>query len=84
MAIAAAHGRSVAQVALRWLVQRGVVVIPKSVRKDRMAQNLDVFGFQLSQDELARIAALDLATSMFFDHRDPEQVARLNSLHRAT
>jgi 2,5-diketo-D-gluconate reductase A len=84
VAIAESHDKSVAQVALRWLLQRGVVVIPKSVRKDRMAQNLDVFGFELSPDELARIAALDLVTSMFFDHRDPEQVARLNSLRRPT
>jgi 2,5-diketo-D-gluconate reductase A len=84
VAIAESHGRSVAQVALRWLLQRGVVVIPKSVRRDRMAQNLDVFGFELSPDELARIAALDLGASMFFDHRDPEQVARLNSLRRTT
>jgi 2,5-diketo-D-gluconate reductase A len=84
VAIAESHDRSVAQIALRWLLQRGVVVIPKSVRKDRMAQNLDVFGFELSPDELARIAELDLGTSMFFDHRDPEHVARLNSLRRAT
>jgi 2,5-diketo-D-gluconate reductase A len=84
IAIAAAHERSVAQVALRWMLQRGIVVIPKSVRKTRMAQNFDVFGFSLTRDEMAQIAALELGTTMFFDHRDPEQVARLNSLQRPT
>jgi len=82
--IAAAHGKSVAQVAVRWLIQRGVVVIPKSVRKDRMTENFDVFGFALTDDEMTQIAALDLGKSMFFDHRDPDQVARLNSLRRDT
>jgi len=82
--IAAAHGKSVAQVALRWLIQRGVVVIPKSVRKDRMAENFDVFGFALTDEDMGQIAGLELGRSMFFDHRDPEQVARLNSLRRDT
>ena len=82
--IADAHGKSVAQVALRWLIQRGVVVIPKSVRKDRMAENFDVFGFELTGDDMSQIAALDLGKTMFFDHRDPEQVARMNSLRRDT
>lgn len=84
VAIAKAHGKSVAQIALRWMIQRGVVVIPKSVRRDRMAQNLDVFGFALTDDQMNQIATLDLGASMFFDHRDPEQVARLNSLRRST
>jgi 2,5-diketo-D-gluconate reductase A len=75
--IAAAHGRSVAQVVLRWLVQREVVVIPKSVRRDRMAENLDVFDFALTDEETARIAGLDTGRSVFFDHRDPEMVSRL-------
>ncbi|GIF63325.1 2,5-diketo-D-gluconic acid reductase [Asanoa ishikariensis] len=75
--IGAAHGKSVAQVVLRWLLQRDVVVIPKSVRPDRMAENLDVFDFTLTDDELARIAALDSGQSVFFDHRDPEMVAWL-------
>ena len=57
--IGASHGRTVAQVVLRWLVQRGVVVIPKSTRPDRMAENLDVFGFELSDDDMAAIAELD-------------------------
>lgn len=70
--IAAAHGKSVAQVVLRWLIQRGVVVIPKSVTPSRMAENFDVFGFELSADEMALIAALDGGESLFFDHRTPE------------
>ncbi len=69
-----AHGKSVAQVVLRWLTQRDVVVIPKSVRPDRMAQNLDIFDFELTDDEMAHIAVLDTGTSLFFDHRDPEMV----------
>ena len=79
--IAAAHGRSVAQVVLRWLIQRNVVVIPKSVRPDRMAQNLDVFDFELTDDEMTRIAGLDTGASVFFDHRDPAMVSRLSG-HR--
>ncbi|MGW1211571.1 aldo/keto reductase [Streptomyces sp. NPDC002499] len=75
--IGAAHGRSVAQVVLRWLTQRGVVAIPKSVRPERMAENLDVFGFELTDDQMARIAGLDTGASLFFDHHDPEMVAWL-------
>ncbi|MFD6876347.1 MULTISPECIES: aldo/keto reductase [unclassified Streptomyces] len=77
--IAAAHSKSVAQVVLRWLVQRGVVVIPKSVRPERMAENLDVFDFELTPDEMAAVAALDTGESLFFDHRDPAMVARLGT-----
>ena len=58
-AIGNAHGKSVAQVVLRWLIQRDVVVIPKSVRPERMAENIDVFDFTLTDDEMTRIAALD-------------------------
>lgn len=72
--IATRHGKSVAQVVLRWLLQRGVVAIPKSVRPDRMAENLAVFDFELGADELAAIATLDTRTSSFFDHRDPRMV----------
>ena len=72
--IGEAHGKSVAQVVLRWLTQRDVVVIPKSVRPDRMAQNLAIFDFELTDDEMARIAALDTGKTMFFEHRDPEMV----------
>lgn len=72
--IAKAHGKSVAQVVLRWLTQRGVVAIPKSARKDRMTENLDVFDFQLTGEELEVIRGLDTAESLFFDHRDPAMV----------
>lgn len=75
--IANTHGKSVAQVVLRWLIQRDVVVIPKSVRPDRMAENLDVFNFELSDEEMTLIAAMDTNTSLFFDHRDPQMVSFL-------
>jgi 2,5-diketo-D-gluconate reductase A len=78
-AIAASHDKSVAQVVLRWLTQRGVVVIPKSVRAERIAENIDVFDFTLTDEELATIATLDTGESLFFDHRDPDSVARLSS-----
>jgi 2,5-diketo-D-gluconate reductase A len=71
------HAKTVAQVVLRWLIQREVVVIPKSVRPDRMAENLDVFDFALTADEMTRIAALDTGASLFFDHRDPAMVSWL-------
>jgi 2,5-diketo-D-gluconate reductase A len=75
--IADEHGKSVAQVVLRWLIQREVVVIPKSVRPERMAQNLDVFGFTLTDEQMNRIATLDTDESLFFDHRDHEMVSWL-------
>ena len=73
------HGKSIAQVVLRWLVQRGIVAIPKSVRKERMAENFAVFDFELDGDDLAAVAALDQKTSSFFDHRDPAMVKRLGT-----
>jgi 2,5-diketo-D-gluconate reductase A len=79
-AIGDGHGKSVAQVVLRWLVQRDVVVIPKSVRAERMAENIDVFDFELTDDEMARIAPMDTGASLFFDHRDPAMVSRLGSV----
>lgn len=78
--VSGAHGKSIAQVVLRWLIQRGVVVIPKSVRPERMTENLDVFDFELSPQEMAAIADLDTGKSLFFDHRDPEAVARLSGV----
>ena len=75
--IAEKHGKSVAQVVLRWLIQREVVAIPKSVRPERMAQNLDVFDFELTEDQMAAIATLDTGASLFFDHRDPAMVSWL-------
>ncbi|MFE4683976.1 aldo/keto reductase [Streptomyces sp. NPDC056721] len=72
------YGKSVAQVVLRWLTQRGVVAIPKSVRAERMAENFDIFDFELTDDQMAAIATLDTGTSLFFDHHDPEIVAWLS------
>ena len=78
--IGAAHGKSVAQVVLRWLIQRDVVVIPKSVRPERMHENLDVFDFELTADEMARIVALDTGVSLFLDHRDPNVARQLGTI----
>jgi 2,5-diketo-D-gluconate reductase A len=76
--IGAKHGKSIAQVVVRWLVQRGIVAIPKSVRKERMAENLAVFDFELSGEDMQAIVALDSKTSSFFDHRDPKMVKRIS------
>ncbi len=65
------HGKSVGQVVLRWLIQRGIAALAKSVRKERMAENLAVFDFQLDEADMARITMLDTGTSSFFSHRDP-------------
>ena len=73
-AIAQAHNRTAAQVILRWHLQRGIVVIPKSVRKERMAENFNVFDFTLSDDDMQTIAGLDKDTSSFFSHTDPSMV----------
>lgn len=70
-AVAARHGKTVGQVVLRWLVQRGIVALAKSVRKERMQENLAVFDFVLSDDDMQRIAQLETGTSSFFSHRDP-------------
>jgi 2,5-diketo-D-gluconate reductase A len=78
--IGAAHGKSVAQVVLRWLIQLDVVVIPKSVRPDRMRENIAVFDCALTNGNMARIAELDTGGTLFFNHDDPEWVSRLNSI----
>lgn len=65
------YGKANGQVILRWLLQRGIVVIPKSVHKTRMAENFDVFDFELSDDDMKKMASLDMNESQFFDHRDP-------------
>lgn len=65
------YGKSAAQVALRWNVQRGVVVIPKSTHRERMEQNISIWDFSLSQEDMDRIAALDLGHSEIIDHSDP-------------
>lgn len=80
--IANKYDKSVAQIILRWLTQRGVVVIPKSVRKERMEENLNVFDFELSQEDMERIATLDTRESLFFSHRDPEIVKWMGTLKR--
>lgn len=72
--IAASKGKSVAQVALRYLIQSGVVVIPKSVKKKRMAENFAVFDFELSAADMAAVSALDTGASLFFSHYDPDTV----------
>jgi diketogulonate reductase-like aldo/keto reductase len=74
VSIAQKHGKTVAQVVLRWLTQRGIVAIPKSVHKERMAENLNIFDFELGTEDMTLIASLDMKTSCFFDHRDPKIV----------
>jgi 2,5-diketo-D-gluconate reductase A len=73
------HNKSVAQVILRWLTQRGIVVIPKSVHKERIIENFNIFDFELSQEDMDTIAALDTRESLFLSHRDPEIVIGLGS-----
>ena len=72
LSIAEKHGKSLAQVVLRWLLQRGVVAIPKSVKKERIKENFDVFNFELNVEDMDTISTLDKKVSSFFDHRDPE------------
>ena len=76
-AIAERHGKSVAQVILRWLVQRNIVCIPKSVHRERMEQNLAVFDFSLSEADMEKIRSLDTGKSCFFSHYDPRIVSWL-------
>ena len=78
--IGSKYGKSAAQVLLRWNVQRGVVVIPKSVHKDRMEQNLDIWDFTLSDEDMAKIAAMDIGHSEIVDHSDPKFVQMLHQL----
>jgi 2,5-diketo-D-gluconate reductase A len=72
--IGQAHGKTLAQTALRYLLQRGVVIIPKSTHKERMQENFDIFDFELSADEIKRIEALDTKQSLFFSHYEPAVV----------
>lgn len=78
-AIAGHYGKSVAQVILRWLVQRGIVSLAKSVRKDHMAENIALFDFELGEEEMTHIEALDSGVSAFFSHRDPARVEWLTA-----
>jgi 2,5-diketo-D-gluconate reductase A len=82
--IGAKHGKSVGQVILRWLAQRGIVAIPKSVRKERIAENFDVFDFEIGPEDMQAIVALDTKTSSFFDHRDPKVVKRIGETRGIT
>ncbi|EHI97608.1 2,5-didehydrogluconate reductase [Clostridium sp. DL-VIII] len=76
------YSKSIAQVALRYLIQRGVSVLPKSVSKERMIQNIDVFDFELTKEDMDLIAALDKGESLFFSHYDPQTVEYLTGLVR--
>ena len=79
LSIAAKHNKSIAQVILRWLVQRDIIALAKSTRKERMIENISVFDFELSADDMVAITTLDTKTSSFFDHRDPEKVKWLGT-----
>jgi len=79
LSIAAQHKKSVAQVILRWLVQRRIIALAKSTRKERMIENISVFDFELSAEDVAVITTLDTKTSNFFDHRNPEMVKWLGN-----
>lgn len=68
------YGKSIGQVVLRWLIQRGIVALAKSVHPERMAENIDIFDFELSSEDVEKITALDMKESAFFDHDDPQQV----------
>jgi len=82
--LAGKYQRSVAQIILRWLTQRGVVAIPKSTHKERIVENINIFDFELSTEDMAAIASLDRKTSSFFDHRDPAIVKRFSEAKRNT
>lgn len=79
VSIAKKHNKSVAQVVLRWLVQRDVVVIPKSVRKERIIENIDIFDFELSADDIEQIKTLDTRESLFLSYRDPEVAKKMGN-----
>ena len=78
--VATRYKKSIAQIVLRWLTQRGVVAIPKSVKKERIKENFDIFDFRLSSEDMTAIATLDMKASSFFDHRNPEIVKWMGSL----
>ncbi|MFY7987373.1 MAG: aldo/keto reductase [Flavobacterium sp.] len=80
--IGAKYNKSIAQVVLRWLIQRGVVVIPKSVRKERLIENISDFDFELSSEDIETIATLDTQNSLFFSHRDPAIIKWFSTMIR--
>ncbi len=79
VAIAARHNKSVAQIVLRWMVQRDIVVIPKSVRKERIIENFDIFDFELDAEDIRQIASLDTGKSLFLSYLDPEVAKKMGS-----
>jgi len=79
LSIAGKYRKTITQVILRWLTQRGVVVIPKSVRKERIVENFNIFDFELGSEDTEAIISLDTKVSSFFDHRDPEMVKWLGT-----
>ena len=80
LGIASKYKKSIAQIVLRWLTQRSIVVIPKSVKKERIQENFNIFNFELSTEDMEAIRILDMKTSSFFDHRDPEIVKWMGSI----
>ena len=74
VAIAQKYGKSVGQVVLRWLLQRNIISLAKSVRQERLQENIDIFDFELSIEDMTQITAMDTATSAFFSHRDPAMI----------
>ena len=81
-AIGDKYGKSIAQVILRWLVQRGIVPLAKSVKKERMQENINIFDFELSDEDMAVIAKMDKKESSFFDHYDASTVEMIAGLNR--
>ncbi len=82
MQIAKKHNKSVAQITLRWLLERNIINIPKTTKKERMIENINIFDFHLDANDKAQIAKLDTKTSLFFDHRDVENTKRINTMKR--
>lgn len=74
------HGRSVAQVILRWLYQRGIVSLAKPVHEERIRENFDIYSFELDEEDMAKIASMDTQTSSFFSHQDPNTIEWFGNL----